>query len=333
MFIVIDPIMIKPNFAWDGLVFIKPENLSKTELVEKFKNLSSSKSLKDLKDKKDNIKEKITIKDFLKSYYSKTSAFIFKFKNLITKIALFAILIRYFRKFKLLRFIFKIINYILLSTLGIFISDIYGLKEIIAEIEYCWMNYVNFIHESKIYKSLIKIFHVIIDEDKSEIIKDKSKIVENKETYDFPSSNREFENEKIIHDKISERNTRENRIELKTYFLIGISIISLGLIYVYWDSINELFKNIKPDSDGNESNITETPKFLDPQEEYEKYFKEKSTNEELYDLEIIRNQSKGKIIDYSDVEKTNWEDSPITPKASQSKLPESRGVMLPISKK
>jgi len=35
----------------NGLVFIKPENLTKTELVEKFKELSSSKLLKDLKDK------------------------------------------------------------------------------------------------------------------------------------------------------------------------------------------------------------------------------------------------------------------------------------------
>ena len=34
----------------NGLVFIKPENLTKTELVEKFKELSSSKLLKNLKD-------------------------------------------------------------------------------------------------------------------------------------------------------------------------------------------------------------------------------------------------------------------------------------------
>jgi hypothetical protein len=50
----------------NGLVFIKPENLSKTELVEKFKELSSSKSLKDLKnikneDKKDENEVKKTL--------------------------------------------------------------------------------------------------------------------------------------------------------------------------------------------------------------------------------------------------------------------------------
>jgi ABC-type uncharacterized transport system substrate-binding protein len=59
-------ITIEPLISFvlnNGLVFIKPENLSKTELVEKFKELSSSKSLKDLKnnkgeDKKDEDKKK-----------------------------------------------------------------------------------------------------------------------------------------------------------------------------------------------------------------------------------------------------------------------------------
>jgi len=59
-----------------SLVFIKPENLTKTELIEKFKDLSSSKSLKDLKDIKNEGGDKIRIKDLFKSYYSRLSAFI-----------------------------------------------------------------------------------------------------------------------------------------------------------------------------------------------------------------------------------------------------------------
>jgi hypothetical protein len=119
-------------------VFIKPESLTKTELVEKFKELSSSKSLKDLKneDEKDKDKDKISIKDFLYSSYLRITSFILKHKNLISKIALFSILIKYLRKLKIVSFIFRIIKYFLLSTSGIFISDIYGLKEIIAQIEY-----------------------------------------------------------------------------------------------------------------------------------------------------------------------------------------------------
>jgi hypothetical protein len=63
-----------------------------------------------------------------------------------------------------------------------------------------------------------------------------------------------------------------------------------------------LFNNIKPDDDG--STTTETPIFTSHEEEYKKYFKEIETNEELYDLDVIKSQDKGKAIDYSDVEKT-----------------------------
>jgi len=123
----------------NGLVFIKPENLSKTELVEKFKKLSSSKTLKNLgniknEDKKD--EGKITTKEFLKYCYVKLLDSIFKFKNLIGKIIIFSILIKYFRKIRIMNIIFRIINYIFLATFGIIITDIYGFKEIIDQIGY-----------------------------------------------------------------------------------------------------------------------------------------------------------------------------------------------------
>jgi hypothetical protein len=60
-----------------------------------------------------------------------------------------------------------------------------------------------------------------------------------------------------------------------------------------------LIKNVKPDDDA--SKTTETPVFIEPEDEYKKYFKELSTNEELYDLEVI---NKGKAIAYSEVENT-----------------------------
>jgi len=230
----------------NGLVFIKPENLSKTELVEKFKELSSSKSLKDLKNTNMKIKkdeDKKTIKDFLKSNYIRLSTFILKSKNLISfmnKIALFTILIKYFRKFKLMSFIIRIINYIFLSIFGIFLSDVYGLKEVIAGIEYYWMEYINFIHERKIYKMFVKIFYDVNDINKSEIIENKSeiindKVVENKFeskiiNSELPSSGSELKNEKIVHDKTSGEMKKENWFRLnKDLLILGLSIVSLGL--------------------------------------------------------------------------------------------------------
>ena len=139
-----------------------------------------------------------------------------------------------------------------------------------------------------------------------------------------------MKNEKIVHDKTSGGDEKENWFELNKYFWIGLSIVSLSLIYIYWDSIIELIKNRKPDDDG--STTTETLIFLDHTEEYNQYFKEISTNEELYDLEVIKSQH-NKTIDYMDVEKNKWEDSPTTPKPSTSKLSDRQGIMLPISKK
>jgi hypothetical protein len=79
------------------------------------------------------------------------------------------------------------------------------------------MKYVNFIHENKIYKSLIKIINLVIDidETKSEVIKDNSKIDENKSeskiiNSELPSSERELKNEKIVHDKTSGGDEKEN---------------------------------------------------------------------------------------------------------------------------
>jgi hypothetical protein len=79
------------------------------------------------------------------------------------------------------------------------------------------MKYVNFIHENKIYKTLIKIINLVIDidEKKSEVIKDNSKIDENKSeskivNSELPSSERELKNEKIVHDKTSGGDEKEN---------------------------------------------------------------------------------------------------------------------------
>jgi hypothetical protein len=68
----------------------------------------------------------------------------------------------------------------------------------------------------------------------------------------------------------------------------------------------ELFKNVTPDlgKDEDGSNTSNSPVFTTHQEEYENYFKELDSNQEMYDLDVIRNQNKSTIVDYSDVEKS-----------------------------
>jgi hypothetical protein len=61
----------------------------------------------------------------------------------------------------------------------------------------------------------VKIFNIVTDENKSEVIEDKSKVVENKFESEIikseiPSNGRELKNEKIIHDKSSGGDEKEN---------------------------------------------------------------------------------------------------------------------------
>lgn len=209
LFITIEPFIIFTFYNVldykNGLVFIKPENLTKTELVERFKELSSSKSLNELKKEE----KQISQKDLLKSYYLKILSFLVRFYEVLIKISLFTFFIKYFRKIKLMRFIWTIINSIFLSTFGIVFSEVYGFKEIFNYVEHYWMEYVNFIQDSKFYKILVKLFNVVKDENKPEIVENKSEIVEsklekvsnseileNKDSYDFPSSDRTFKTKK-----------------------------------------------------------------------------------------------------------------------------------------
>lgn len=254
------------NFNEDySLLFIKPENLSKTELVEKFKELSSSKSLDNLKDTK--VENKITMKDLFKSYYLRLLSFILKFYSILTKITLFTILFNFLRKMKLIRFIWTIINSFLFSIFGIIFSDFYGFKEIYEIIKYYWILYVDFIHETKLYKIFSKILGVINEPviEKTEVKNDNKleeiQIIENKEdnSYDFPSSDQQIKTKKTWdlenHWGDSENPEINKNSPYNTYFLIVISIITVSLIYVYWDSIYSWFGKIKPDEGSNSPTV------------------------------------------------------------------------------
>jgi hypothetical protein len=84
-------------------VFIKPENLTKTELVEKFKELSSTKSLKELEVNK--TEKKISFKILFKSYYSKLISSFLKIYGILVKLTLFSIILKILRKIKIVRLV------------------------------------------------------------------------------------------------------------------------------------------------------------------------------------------------------------------------------------
>ena len=123
---------------------------------------------------------------------------------------------------------------------------------------------------------------------------------------------------------------RTNKQEINNKYIVLVSLLILsGLAWFFWDDITD-FLSPKPDLGGGNEKTNISP--IDYRDEYNLYFKEVELNQELYDLEVIKTQSKGKDIDYSDVENIKWKDSPTTPKASSSKLPANPVLMIPISK-
>jgi len=133
----------------------------------------------------------------------------------------------------------------------------------------------------------------------------------------------------IEENKNNHRGTNKQEIINGYSILISLFILA-GLSWFFWDDIKTFVSSItpKPDLGGDEDIL---PDLVDIKDEYDKYFKEMDSHQELYDLELIRHHSNK--IDYLDVENSKWLDSPTTPKASTSKLPYTHGVMVPISKK
>jgi hypothetical protein len=262
-------------------------------------------------------------------------------KGLFLKLTLLSLIIKYFRKYKFIRKLLFFFNWIIISLFGISIIDIYDTNLVSYLIEW--------IRSTHLYKILIEIL-----EDKVEKIETKLEKIETKvEKIETKEETNQFQNKlrknystttgnQTSFDENKNNSWWFNRQEIDNNYSKYIIILSLlilsGLAWFYWDEIKEILPSIKnkkrPGLGGNEGNTI--PELLDPSEEYPEYFREVKSvevEEELYDLEVIRNQveGKGKAVDYSQIEIDKWTDSPTTPKASSSKL-SSQSVMMPITR-
>lgn len=261
----------------NSLVLMKPENLSKSQLIEKYKELSSEKTLDNSNKSNEN---KSLITDLLKSYFWKLVKSLPRFYILIGKIGLFSFLFKILKQIKVLRVILHGINSVILLIFGIAYSDIYGFAQLFDKISYYWDQYVVFIHETKIYKILVKILKGFKDEDlpvsKIEEITKEIELPENKITFKeseeeflFSSESKNERNEitNFENNKWDIRNTEKIESSDKPFYhnqflIIAVSIISLSLIYHYWDNIYDFFvnflDNIKPD-DNSDSLLNNKP--------------------------------------------------------------------------
>jgi len=275
----------------NSILFIKLENLKKSELIDKIQEIDSKKHLE-----KSTI-NKLSLIDITRIYNKKLSILLFKMFTYLSKLTLVSFFIKILFKFKLIRFIWILFSSFITFVFGLAYSEIYGFKVIFDGITEYYSFLIEYIHCSKYYQILTRIFSSIKGVNE-ELIKEKTNSIEIQEkTLDTTQIKDDFSSEwdakwdsenKRLQTRNFETNTEDIRnssevekpFYLNGYFILTFSIVSLSLVYYYWDNISELIsnlierlKNFKPDNnpDNNPSGIRdiEVLNFEDMPKRYE----------------------------------------------------------------
>jgi len=235
------------------------KKFTKAELIKKLQEFDSKKYLNN-----SNI-EKLSIKDLLKLWFNILRNLIYNLFNFISKLSVISLFFKCISKFWFIKYIWNLFNVFLVFIIGLAYSDIYGFNNIYEELLNIWNKYIGYIQETKFYQ-FIKNILSSSEESPNKIEKEEVQTEEKsliKEQSDEVSNNPDryttIEENQIANIEDNRENSGNSRVNepfyWNKYFLITLSIISLSLIYYYWDNISELvdkLRNIKPD-DGSET--------------------------------------------------------------------------------
>jgi hypothetical protein len=225
--------------------------------------------------------EKIERRSFfnrLKTYFSSYFNFLLKLKSIIGKLTLISFFIQLFRKYKILRWIWNLINTIVMSIFSISLIDSFAFEFIsnfFAELRLITSNIIDYFSNTKFYTFLNKLFS-----NKEDIpTKDgrlSSKVY--KEYNDNETKMRSEEREGKTNTKISEwlkpkaefnKTEITNETSYTKYFIIGGVIVFSCLAWVYADEIKTggrtlldwifSFWSGGDDDEGNNTDSSRTP--------------------------------------------------------------------------
>nr|YP_009715290.1 hypothetical protein [Russula subnigricans]QGK88096.1 hypothetical protein [Russula subnigricans] len=236
----------------NGLVFIKPENLSKAELVEKVKHLQADNKIleetqklsinKPMEDsQKLSINKSIEQKESLfKKGYNALINYLTEFLNLFNlikevmfKLTFISFFIKLMLKYKILRQIISILRKILFLGVGSSFLNYFG--------------FFDFFHE--IWVQIQITFDYLIKYIKMYFEWLKNIFIDKKEEIETPEPNVDFLNNKIIIEKgkpISEE-VDQYWTYSKIIMITSMVVISC-FIYVYFEEIKDYFKPSNPGS-------------------------------------------------------------------------------------
>lgn len=233
------------------------DKLTKSELVETLEGIKS----KDKSVEKPKI-SKLTLSDI----YNKLIYLL----TLIKKLTIISLILKLLSKVKFIRIVWVGFNSFIAFIFGLAYSDVYDFKDLFDMVTNSYYQVVESLHKSKLFKLLVKILKSTKDLDDSPVlpkeeIKVTPKEVPKQETtilhkedsvtekpytqkdfsrwhtedkkwksYDIENNRRNIENTTKVDGSFIERN----------FWAIAISVISLSLIYYYWDNITDLSSNI-----------------------------------------------------------------------------------------
>lgn len=183
----------------------------------------------------------------IKSYLSQIWKLIITFKDILVKLTFLKLVISIFRKYKIFRLIWKLINSIVMTIFGISLLENIGvefIQNLFKEIRFILVNIIDYLSNTHFFAYLNKLFS------------GKEDILPSKETNKIGSMSKEHTNnewktsESKGNPKISEwlkpdpePEIKDNSI-YKKYLIIAGVIISASLTWYYFDEISSTFSSV-----------------------------------------------------------------------------------------
>jgi hypothetical protein len=272
---------------------MKLQNYTKAELISKLNKI-----------KNDKIEQKSSIINKLKSYLSKLIELIINFKSILLKITLLTFFMKIFRKYRIFRRIWTILNSIIVSIFGLSLIDNFGfdlVNKVIFEIKYISYSMVDYLTNSQFYKYLSDLFNKNdeIQSNKTNII---NKEIVNKELIRkhkssggvwTPTDTPEYKLSEWLKNKDQNQDIQEPEINYNKYFLIAGTIIIISCLgWVYWDEITtggtsflEWIRSFRGDNNPGNGDLPREGR-INPRAELERLVRERTieTEEKLSDL-------------------------------------------------